>query len=81
LIPSRTFEKLKDEYPELSFDIFYMNSACNIPPMMTGLRTSEIDYKKIFIGIFDYDQTGKVELTNTSCKFPKVQNSKNANKR
>jgi ABC-type cobalamin/Fe3+-siderophores transport system ATPase subunit len=70
------FEKLKDEYPELIFDIFYMNSACNIPPMMTGLRTSEIDYKKIFIGVFDDDQTGNVELSNTSCKFPDVQNSK-----
>jgi ABC-type cobalamin/Fe3+-siderophores transport system ATPase subunit len=70
------FEKLKDEYPELIFDIFYMNSASNIPPMMTGLRTSEIDYKKIFIGVFDDDQTGNVELSNTSCKFPDVQNSK-----
>jgi len=70
------FEKLKEEYIELSFDIFYMNSACNIPPMMTGLRTSEIDYNKIIIGLFDYDQTGKVELSNTTCKFPDIQNSK-----
>lgn len=70
------YDKLKDEYPELIFDIFNMNSACNIPPMMMGLRTSEIDYKKIFIGIFDDDETGRVQLSLTTCKFPDLQNSK-----
>lgn len=73
---SNAFDKLKDEYADLSFDIFYMNSACNIPQMMTGLRTSEIDYKKIFIGIFDDDPTGNIELSNTTCKFPNIQNTK-----
>ncbi|PUB29444.1 uncharacterized protein DUF4357 [Elizabethkingia sp. YR214] len=73
---NNAFEKLKDEYTDLKFDIFYMNSACNIPLMMTGLRTSEIEYKKIFIGIFDDDQTGRTELSNTTCKFPDNQNKK-----
>lgn len=73
---NNAFDKLKDEYSDLKFDIFYMNSACNIPLMMTGLRTSEIDYKKLFIGIFDDDQTGRAELSNTTCKFPDNQNKK-----
>ncbi|NJM79521.1 MAG: AAA family ATPase [Flavobacterium sp.] len=48
---SNAFEKLANEYPDIQFDIFQMNSACNIPPMMLGLRTNEIDYKKLIIGI------------------------------
>ncbi|MBK7854705.1 MAG: ATP-binding protein [Bacteroidetes bacterium] len=70
------FYKLKDEYPELSFDIFYMNSACNIPPMMLGLRTAEIEYNKLCIGIFDVDATGNKELSHTDCQFPNTQNKK-----
>lgn len=70
------FYKLKDEYPELSFDIFYMNSACNIPPMMLGLRTSEIEYNKLCIGVFDVDSTGNKELSHTECQFPNLQNKK-----
>lgn len=70
------FEKLKAEYADLSFDIFNMNSACNIPPMMLGLRTSEVDYGKLFIGIFDDDETGRAELSNTQSQFPNNQNKK-----
>jgi ABC-type cobalamin/Fe3+-siderophores transport system ATPase subunit len=73
------FEKLKSEYNDLSFDIFNMNSACNIPPMMLGLRTSEVDYGKLFIGIFDDDETGRTELSNTQSQFPNVQNKKRHN--
>ncbi|WP_420582793.1 DUF4357 domain-containing protein [Reichenbachiella sp.] len=70
------FNTLKSDYPELSFDIFNMNSACNIPPMMLGLRTSEVDYGKLFIGIFDDDDTGRTELSNTKSQFPNSQNKK-----
>lgn len=73
------FEKLKSEYNDLSFDIFNMNSACNIPPMMLGLRTSEVDYGKLFIGIFDDDETGRAELSNTQSQFPNIQNKKRHN--
>lgn len=70
------FEKLKAEYTDLSFDIFNMSSACNIPPMMLGLRTSEVSYGKLFIGIFDDDETGRGELSNTQSQFPNNQNKK-----
>jgi predicted transport protein/ABC-type cobalamin/Fe3+-siderophores transport system ATPase subunit len=73
---NNAYTKLKAEYSDLQFDIFYMNSACNIPPMMTGLRTSELNYNKLFIAIFDNDPTGKVELSNTACKYPEIQNVK-----
>ncbi len=43
---------------------------------MLGLRTSEIDYGKLFIGIFDNDEVGRNELSNTNCQFPNVQNKK-----
>jgi ABC-type cobalamin/Fe3+-siderophores transport system ATPase subunit len=70
------FNKLKAEYADLSFDIFNMNSACNIPPMMLGLRTSEVYNGKLFIGIFDDDETGRTELSNTQSLFPNNQNKK-----
>lgn len=70
------FQLLKNEYTALSFDIFNMNSANNIPPMMLGLRTSEVEYNKIFIGIFDDDEVGNTQLSETSCLFPNNQNVK-----
>lgn len=73
---NNAFDKLKDEYSDLKFEIFNMNSACNIPQMMTGLRTSELEYNKLFIGVFDDDQTGNAELSNTTCKYPEIQNLK-----
>lgn len=68
------FNALKTEYPELSFDIFNMNSANNIPPMMLGLRTSEVDYGKLFIGVFDDDEVGRTELSKTQSQFPDPRN-------
>ncbi|EKT3972904.1 ATP-dependent nuclease [Flavobacterium psychrophilum] len=73
---SNAFDKLANEYTDIQFDVFQMNSACNIPPMMLGLRTNEIDYKKLIIGIFDDDNTGRIELDNTKSKFPDNQNKK-----
>lgn len=73
---NNAFKHLSDEYSNLNFDIFYMNSANNIPPMMTGLRTCEIDYDKVFVGLFDDDETGNTELSKTTCLYPNNQNSK-----
>lgn len=70
------YSKLKDEYVGLDFDIFNMNSANNIPQMMTGLRTNEVVYNKLFIGIFDDDNVGKEELNKTNCSFDNQQNRK-----
>ncbi|RZJ48577.1 MAG: ATP-binding cassette domain-containing protein, partial [Flavobacterium sp.] len=67
---------LKDEYSDLKFDIFHMNSACNIPPMMLGLRTNEYKHNKIIIGLFDDDETGRAECDKTACYFPNEQNQK-----
>lgn len=52
------FKHLKQDYPNLEFDIFAMNSSKHIREVLIGLSSSEIDWKKKFIGIFDNDQAG-----------------------
>jgi ABC-type cobalamin/Fe3+-siderophores transport system ATPase subunit len=66
---NNAFNILKDEYSDLEFEIFNMNSACNIPYIMKGLRTSEKKPDKLYIGIFDDDDEGKKQLSETKCQF------------
>jgi len=55
----KAFEVLKDDYPTLDFDIFNMDGADNIPQILTGLRTNDLSYNTLFIGIFDNDKEGR----------------------
>lgn len=73
---TNAFNVLKDEFEGLDFGIYVMGSACNIPPMMVGLRTCDIEFNKIFIGVFDDDNTGRIELDKTNSKYPNEQNTK-----
>lgn len=66
---TNAFNKLKDEYFDLLFDVYNLNGAANIPQILTGLRTSDLDLKKTFIGIFDNDDEGKEHCNKTQVKY------------
>lgn len=63
------FDKLKDDYKDLDFDIFNMTGADNIPQLMTGIRTSDLNLNKLIIGIFDNDNEGKDNCNKTQVKY------------
>jgi hypothetical protein len=44
---------LKEEFSDLDFEIFRLNSETNIQPFLRGLYESEFDKSKIFVGLFD----------------------------
>lgn len=67
---NNAFDKLKDEYADLSFDIISVDGAANIPQLMTGLRTSDIKLNKLFIAVFDNDDEGKDNCNKTQVSYP-----------
>lgn len=54
---------LKGEYPNLDFDIYHMDGACNIKHIIKGLYTSEIKHSKLYLAILDDDLEGKMVHT------------------
>lgn len=50
---SNAFNALKDEYIDLDFEIFKLNTETNIQPFLRGLYESEFDNSKLYIGLFD----------------------------
>lgn len=70
------YEKLKDDYSDLVFDVYNMTGASNIPQLITGLRTSDLDLKKLIIGIFDNDDEGKDNCNKTQVKYDSKAKSK-----
>ncbi|OXA86307.1 AAA family ATPase [Flavobacterium hibernum] len=50
---SNAFNALKEEYEDLEFEIFKLNTETNIQPFLRGLYESEFDESKLFIGLFD----------------------------
>ncbi|WP_018675677.1 DUF4357 domain-containing protein [Riemerella columbina] len=53
---SNAFNKLKDEFPNLDFEIFKLNSETNIQPFLRGLYESEFESTKVYIGLFDREE-------------------------
>lgn len=70
------YDKLKDDYTDLEFDVFNMTGADNIPQLMTGLRTSDLNLKKLIIGVFDNDNEGKDNCNKTQVKYDSKQKPK-----
>lgn len=67
---NNAFDKLKEEYTDLNFDIISVDGASNIPQLMTGLRTSDIKLNKLFIAVFDNDDEGKDNCNKTQVSYP-----------
>jgi hypothetical protein len=66
---TNAYEKLKEEYSDLVFDIYNMTGADNIPQLITGLKTSDLDFKPIIIGIFDNDKAGRDNCNKTEVRY------------
>lgn len=67
---NNAFDKLKEEYTDLNFDIISVDGASNIPQLMTGLRNSDINLNKLFIAVFDNDDEGKDSCNKTQVSYP-----------
>lgn len=50
---NNAYSALKDEYIELDFEVFKLNTETNIQPFLRGLYESEFDNTKLYIGLFD----------------------------
>ena len=66
----------KDDYPTLDFDVFNMDGEANITQLLTGLRTSEYQNHKKYIGIFDNDDAGIDACNQTQVKYSKDKKCK-----
>ncbi|OCQ57291.1 hypothetical protein ASZ95_03115 [Francisella tularensis] len=66
----------KNDYPTLDFDVFSMDCAENISQLLTGLRTSEFQDRKKYVGIFDNDEAGINACNHTQVKYLKNKQSK-----
>lgn len=70
------FKKLKNDFPELDFDIFSLGGESKIKPFMTGLYETNMYGDKTYIAIYDNDKAGDKTYVN---EFVTV-NSKNYKK-
>jgi len=78
---TNAFDKLKDEYPQLDFDIYPLGSESNIYPFMIGLYESNMNNDVTYIGIYDDDGAGrstlksknKFEAEKDECGYQRLQ--------
>ena len=55
---NNAYRALKEEYPNLNFDIFCLNSETKIQPFLSGLYESDFETDKLYIGVYDNDEAG-----------------------
>jgi hypothetical protein len=53
---NNAYRALKEEYPNLNFDIFCLNSETKIQPFLSGLYESDFETDKLYIGLFDREK-------------------------
>ena len=53
---NNAYRALKEEYPNLNFDIFCLNSETKIQPFLLGLYESDFETDKLYIGLFDREK-------------------------
>jgi hypothetical protein len=69
------FKRLKENYQDLDFDVFYFGGATNIPQFVIGLKTCEIDFSdRVIIAIFDNDEEGRNCCNQTQVKYSTKKN-------
>lgn len=61
---NNAYQALKDEYKDLDFEIFKLNSELNIQPFLKGLYESEFDNSKLYIGLFDREAKIIADIKN-----------------
>ena len=53
---NNAYKALKEEYSDLRFDIFCLNSETKIQPFLSGLYESDFETDKFYIGLFDREK-------------------------
>ena len=61
---NNAYKALKEEYPNLNFDIFCLNSETKIQPFLSGLYESDFETDKLYIGLFDREKKLLENLKN-----------------
>lgn len=61
---NNAFDVLKDEFRDIDFEVFKLNTESNIQPFLRGLYESEFDTTKIYIGLFDREAKILRDLKN-----------------
>lgn len=70
---TNAYKKLQDEYPNLKFEIFKLNSETNILPFMRGLYESDFASEKVYIGLFDNEKKIVADFNNPKL-YAKIEN-------
>jgi Fe-S cluster assembly ATPase SufC len=53
---TNAYNSLKDDYRDLEFEIFKLNTETNIQPFLRGLYESDFESSKLYIGIYDREE-------------------------
>lgn len=61
---SNAYNALKEDYKDLEFDIFCLNSETKIKPFLEGLYESDFETNKLYIGLFDREKKILDDLKN-----------------
>ena len=69
---NNAYKALKEEYPNLNFDIFDMEGVANIKPFLSSLYLVDFQKDKLYIGIYDNDKAGD----DAYGQFKKIENEK-----
>jgi hypothetical protein len=69
---NNAYKALKEEYPNLNFDIFDMEGVANIKPFLSSLYLVDFQKDKLYIGIYDNDRAGD----DAYGQFKKIENEK-----
>lgn len=59
---NNAYKALKEEYTELDFEIFILNSESKISPFLSGLYESDFQTDCLYVGIYDNDSAGTGSL-------------------
>lgn len=77
IIIEEAYKRLNNDYPLLRFDVFHCSGADNIPQLLIGLNTSDLQWgKKKIIAIFDSDKEGNDNCNKTRVKYSKAKNKR-----
>lgn len=53
---TNAYNALKNDYKDLEFDVFKLNTETNIQPFLRGLYESDFESNKLYIGIYDREE-------------------------
>ncbi len=61
---TNAYKALYEDYKDLDFELFKLNTESNIQPFLRGLYESDFDNSKLYIGLFDREKATLDNLKN-----------------